>query len=246
MNRAIFIDERLKQITFKDQRFYTLDELVFYPSVTTILEVYPKGFGFNQWLKDVGNNAEQIVDRAAALGSKIHSATERLNNGIELTWDDTYSIEEWDMLCKFASFWGQIKPNLQANEISLCSTELGYGGTIDRVVEINGRLWLLDIKTSNYIHTTHELQLAAYAMLWNSKSQYKIEKTGVLWLKAATRTEKIDFSKDVMQGKGWQVKTFERSYEESFEIFKHTHEIWRVENPRYVPANLIYPLTLKL
>src|SRR6478609_3179176 len=128
MNRTIFIDDKLKQITFKDQRFYTLDDLVFYPSVTTILEVYPKGFGFNQWLKDVGNNAEQIRDRAADKGKKIHDATEKLKNGTELTWDDTYSIEEWSMLCKFASFWREAKPVLIANEVSLCSQKLEFGG----------------------------------------------------------------------------------------------------------------------
>lgn len=247
MNRTIFIDDKLKQITFKDQRFYTLDELVFYPGSTTILEIYPKGFGFNQWLKDVGNNAEQIADRAAASGSKIHKASEMLNDGQELAWDDTYSIEEWNMLCKFASFWGQIKPILVANEISLCSPTLGYGGTIDRVVQINGKNWILDIKTSNYIHTTHELQIASYAKLWNEfNPDCQIEKTGILWLKAATRTEKIDFSKDIMQGHGWQIKTFDRSYEDAFKVFQHAQAIFKEENPRYQPANLSYPLTLKL
>ena len=247
MNRNIFIDDKLKQINFKDQRFYTLDDLVFYPSVTTILEIYPKGFGFNQWLKDVGNNAQQIVERAGDIGTKIHKATERLKDGEELTWDDTYSIDEWNMLCKFASFWAQVKPVLVANEISLCSPTLEYGGTLDQVLRINGVNWLLDTKTSNYIHTTHELQLAAYAKIWDEfNPDHKIDKIGIIWLKASTRTEKIDFSKDIMQGNGWQVKTFERSKEDSFGIFKHTQAIWKEENKNYKPANLIYPSTIKL
>lgn len=247
MNKTFFIDDKLKQITFKDQRFYTLNDLEFYPGSTTILEIYPKGFGFNQWLKDVGNNAEQIADRAAASGTKIHKATERLKDGEELIWDDTHSIEEWEMLCKFASFWREAKPILIANEVSLCSPELGYGGTIDQVLSINGKNWIIDTKTSNYIHTTHELQIASYAKLWNEfNPNHPVEKTGILWLKANTRTDKIDFGKDIMQGKGWQVKTFERGYEDAFKVFQHAQAIWREENPSYRPANLIYPLTIKL
>lgn len=37
------------RIDFLDERFYTNDH--FYPSVTTVLEVLPKGAGFYQWLK---------------------------------------------------------------------------------------------------------------------------------------------------------------------------------------------------
>src|SRR5690242_11373988 len=125
MNRAIFIDDKLKKIIFKDQGFYTNDDIIFVPGSTTVLDVYPKGFGFNQWMKDVGNNAEQIRDRAADRGKKIHDATERLNKGEELTWDESYSIDEWEMLCKFASFWGQTKPVLVANETPYCSYDMG-------------------------------------------------------------------------------------------------------------------------
>ena len=68
-----------KQINVLDNRYYTLDEIDYFPSVTTILEVFPKGFGFNQWLKDVGNNASEIADRAATSGTKVHDACDALN-----------------------------------------------------------------------------------------------------------------------------------------------------------------------
>lgn len=242
------IDESLKQINFLDERFYTFDNETFYPSVTTILDVYPKGFGFNQWLKTVGEKASEIADKAAAIGSKIHNATEMLNNGHELEWNELlYSLEEWQMILKYAEFWKTCNPILEANEISLGSKELGFAGTLDRVVQIEGVRWLLDIKTSNYLHKSHELQLAAYAKLWNERFPGSpIDKTGIIWLKASTRTDKIDHSKSIYQGKGWQIATFDRHHTETYKIFEHTHNIWKEENPNPKPANMIYPLTVKL
>ena len=247
----IFNDEKLKQINCLDERFYSTDGEKFYPSVTTILEVYPKGFGFEQWLKDVGDKAKDIADRAAAFGSKVHDATERLNKGEELSWieegKENYTLEEWKSLLKYSDFWAKTKPELIANEQAYCSEKLGYGGTIDRVVRIIGELWLIDIKTSNYIHTSHELQLAAYAQMWNEfNPKYEIKNTGILHLKAATRTKKIDPAKNIFQGVGWQLKSFDRHYKDAFKILQHTQAIWKEENPNYKPLNMIYPSTIKL
>src|SRR5690554_1780990 len=88
-------------ISCLDERFYTLDNETFVPSVTTILEAWPKGFGFEQWLKDVGQNADEIKRRAAEKGSKIHDAIDRYLNGNEITWMDgqtgetLYQFDEW-------------------------------------------------------------------------------------------------------------------------------------------------------
>lgn len=250
--KTIIHNEEAKQINFLDDRFYTNDHVNFYPSVTTILDVYPKGFGFNQWLKDVGSNATQIADRAAAIGSKVHQATEELNNGKELCWVDSYgnenyTLHEWELILKFKRFWELCNPELIANEVSYCSDTLKYGGTLDRVVMIGGKRYLIDIKTSNYLHNSYELQLAAYAIMWNEKNpEFPIEDTGIVWLKASTRSEKIDIEKGIFQGEGWQLKTFDRHYTDSFEIFKCTQRIWELENPNYKPKNLIYPDTISL
>lgn len=242
----------VEQINFLDQRFYTNDNgKTFYPSVTTILEVYPKGFGFESWLKDVGNNATEIANRAAEIGSKVHDLTEQLNMGIQLSWADEFGIakytkQEWEMILRYADFWKKCTPKLIANEKGFCSEVLGFGGTIDRVVIIGGKRYLIDIKTSNYLHKSQELQLAAYATMWNNfNPQSPIEETAILWLKPSIRTEKIDVEKGIYQGVSeagaWQLKTFERHYTDAYKIFEFTHAIWKEENPTYKPANKILP-----
>lgn len=252
MNRQIFHQPELQRIDVLDSRFYTRDKIKFFPSSTTILGAYPKGEFFEQWLKDVGANAKEIAERAGNFGSKIHQATEDLNNGIELRWIDDegkelFTITEWKSLLKYADFWRLCTPELIANEASYCSEQLRFGGTLDRVVMIADRRWLIDIKTSNYLSSTHELQLASYAMLWNEfNPEQPIEETGIMWLKASTRTEKIDPDKKIFQGLGWQLKSFDRHYTDAFKLFQYTQFIWENENPNYRPANLQYPDTIKL
>lgn len=254
--RHVIHQPDLKQINFLDDRFYTFNGVEFYPSVTTILDVYPKGFGFNQWLKDVGSSATEIVERAANIGSLVHNVTELLNAGEEITWANEqgiaqYSQHEWELILRFADFWRKCKPELIANEQSFCSKVLGFGGTLDRVVVLNGKRWLIDIKTSNYIHTSHELQIAAYAVLWNEfNPTLPIHETAILWLKSSIRKDGIDPVKDNYQGVSdagaWQLKKFDRHYLEAFEVFKHTQAIWREENPNFKPKNYQLPDRIKL
>ncbi len=246
----------LKQINFLDSRFYTFNGVEFFPSVTTILDVYPKGFGFNQWLKDVGSNATEIAERSAKIGSLVHNVTEMLNAGEEITWVNEqgqclYTQHEWELILRFADFWTKCNPELISNEESFCSKALGFGGTLDRVVVLNGKRWLIDIKTSNYIHTSHELQISAYAVLWNEfNPTIPIHETAILWLKANTRTDKIDVEKEIYQGTSnagaWQLKKFDRHYLDAYEVFKHTQAIWSEENPRFVPLNYTLPDRIKL
>lgn len=201
----------VKQINVLDNRYYTIDGNTYYPSVTTILEIYPKGFGFNQWLKDVGNNASEIADRAAESGSRVHDACDMLNKGYEIKWMDDdgngkYSLEEWKMILRYKEFIETTKAKIIKSEFNMCSHDLGFGGTVDIIAEIDGRHWLIDIKTSNYLHTSHELQVAAYATMYNRELELEagteIEETGILWLKAATKTSKIDAVKKNLSGSG--------------------------------------------
>lgn len=249
----IYHNPELQQVNVLDERFYTPDAgKTFHPSVTTILNVYPKGEGFETWLKDVGNNAKEIANRSAEKGTIVHNATEEMNNGVEISMFDkkgnpNFKLDEWVMIHKYWLFWKAVNPVLIANEHPFCSNDLKYGGTIDRVVEIEGRRWLIDIKTSNYLHTSYELQQAAYAVAWNIENpEMEIDQTGIIWLKASTRTAKIDHAKGIYQGKGWQLKTFKRHYKEAYKLFQYTYALWKEEHPNYIPANKIYPDRLKL
>ena len=240
-----------EQINILDERFYLNKKTgEYYPSVTTVLDVYPKGAGYIQWLKDLGNNSDEVVRRAAEQGSKIHDAIDKYLTRQEVRWMDDegktiYTLEEWKMILRFVDFWTTFKPHIKVNEFMAISENYKLGGTIDIVCELNGELWLIDAKSSNAIHPSHELQLAAYATMWNEQfPKAKIQRAGILWLKATTRG--ADKKGEKIQGASWQLKEFDRHYTDAFKIFQHTRAIWNEENPNYKPKNLIYPDRIKL
>jgi hypothetical protein len=248
----IFHNPEIKQINYLDNRFYTKDEIHFFPSVTTVLEVFPKGFGFEQWLKDVGGNAKDIMERAGKQGTVVHGGTEEMDRGGILKWADetgkaNYTLKEWEMLLKYQNFRKVVTCELIANEMKLCSEGLKLGGTLDRVFKIAGELYLVDIKSSNYLHKSYELQMAAYAMMWNEiNPDNPIVHTAVLWLNSNVRTAKVDLEAKTFQGVGWQLKLFDRHYTDAWKVFEHVHKIWLEENPNYKPLNKIYPDTISL
>jgi hypothetical protein len=68
----------LKTVSFLDNRYYKRSEDLYYPSVTTYLDYMPKNKFFQEWVKDVGHNADIILERAAREGNQVHSAVEEL------------------------------------------------------------------------------------------------------------------------------------------------------------------------
>ena len=99
----------LKQINFLDRRVYKRSEGVYYPSVTTILQYLPKNKFFENWLKDVGHNAEIIMQKAGKEGTQVHKAIEILVEGGEISWMDDYGNARysqivWEMILKFHDF----------------------------------------------------------------------------------------------------------------------------------------------
>ena len=246
IKRIVEYTEDNKQINVLDSRFYRRNGK-YYPSVTSILNYFPKNHFFHSWLKDVGHNSDIIAAKAAGEGTQVHTAIDSFLNGNEITWIDEfgnakYSLDVWKMILKFAEFWNTHKPELVATEYHLFSDEHEYAGTGDLIMRINGELWLLDIKTSNSLHTSYNLQLAAYAQAWNETHNEKITRTGILWLKASTRKEAKpgDF-----QGKGWQIKIVD-DIEKNFKMFQNIQEIFKLENPDFKPMTELLPTSVKI
>jgi len=242
----LFYDKEAKQLNYLDSRYYTNDDITYYPSVTTILNIYPKSTYFYDWLKQVGYNSERIVDDAANQGSRVHDMVESYCNEVEINWADKdgkamYTLLEWQMFLRFVEFFEKYKPELEVVEGKFISEKLGFAGTVDFIFVIDGVRYLVDTKTSNSLHKSHELQVASYAQIWNEKyPDKKVDKTAILWLKASTRKE----AKNKIQGKNWQMKIYDRDYNEAYKVFEHVHAVWKEENPNYYPANKTYPTSI--
>jgi len=247
VTRILNIDPESKRVNMLDNRFYSRNQ-DYYPSVTSILQFMPKGKFFETWLKDVGHNADIIAKKAADEGTQVHDAIEKYLKGEKIQWLNeegysNYSMDVWKLILKFHDFWTTYKPTLIESEIHLFSDQYKYAGTCDLVVEIDNVRWLLDIKTSNSIHTSMDLQLAAYAQAWNETFEEKIEKTGIIWLKSSKRGEGKG---DKIQGKGWEIYEPTRTFEENLRLFNSIHELFKLEYPNPKPSSEQFPIEIQL
>ena len=235
-----------KQLTFLDSRFYKTDDGGFVPSVTTILECYPKGAAYYNWLKENGKDADEIRDEAGRRGSVVHKLTEDYDTGAEVQLVNQngsidYKLNEWAMFERYVEFRRRFQFVTDCIELNIISKDLGYAGTIDRVINMNGERILLDIKTSNAIYPSYWLQLAAYRTLLYGMGA-EVDKVAILWLNAKTRTEG---KKGDIQGIGWQMITKEDTMQDS-QLFKATHALWLAENATSKPKQLTYQISHKL
>ena len=247
------------QLTFKDGRFYTDKNGNYYPSATTLLEAYPKPAQLIMWMKEVGNKADEIRDAAGKRGSSVHQLTEDYDNGLECTLLDEYgkpkySLDEWSMFERYVEFSVNHKPEHHLIEQCFIDGGLGFAGTIDRVCTINGKTYVLDIKTSNGIYNSYWLQLAAYKELyenamssWNghkvvkNESMPDIDGVAILWLNAKTRT---NGKGDAIQGKGWQMVTLMDTKKE-WSLFQAVQQLWHAEHEDDKPREFSYQLSHK-
>lgn len=212
------------------------------PSVTTILEAYPKGAAYFQWLKSVGEDADTVRDEAGRRGSIVHAMTEQYDRGEVVNLVENggiaYKLGEWAMFERYVEFRSRVNLTYEHVEQTIISKDLGYAGTIDRVAVIDGVRYLIDIKTSNAIYNSYWLQLAAYDNLLGNTC----DKFAILWLNAKTRTEG---KKGAIQGAGWQLVVRDELAKEQ-QLFKCTHELWKAENEGMKPREMSYKISYQL
>lgn len=240
----IFQDIKLNRVDILDERFYTIDNQTYYPSVTTVLSAYPKSPHLYEWMKNNGRNSDEILKEAAIQGSNVHNAIEEFLKGKEIVWfvdgKEMYTLKEWQMITKFMDFYTTLVQEVESVEFMMFSNKYKIGGTIDLICQINGERWIIDYKTSNSMYKTYELQLAAYKEGFEEQTGEKIDRYGVLWLNAATRTKKG------MQGIGWQLNEYTKDHDHNMRLYNCTRTLWDEENKDYKPKNLQYQNSYKL
>jgi len=240
------------QITFLDTRFYYHEESNdYFPSVSTVLDAYPKNWAFYEWLKKEGDNADSIRDAAAEKGSVVHKLTEQYDNGEVVSLFDTdgkirYRSQEWAEFEKYVDFRSKFPVEILFTEQNFVSAKYKIGGTLDRRMNFllpDGKKLkvIADIKTSNLLHPHYWLQLEAYKKLYEEKyPDDPVDTTCIIWLNAKTRG---DGKKGDMQGKGWQVKFPEKNHDHYWNLYKATYALWYEENQDSKPKHTIYNLS---
>ncbi len=162
----------LEKFEENGRRFYKVHNGLYLPSVTTVLD-YHKSEGLKDWEKRVGpEKAAKEREAAAWRGTLLHTTIDRYTNNIllpilkphaKLFFDQVKGVvdDHIDLIC--------------ANELPLHSIYHGVAGTCDLIANYDGRLSVIDFKTSkNYKKedwiTNYFEQASMYALLFNNTS----------------------------------------------------------------------------
>lgn len=164
----------MNAVTTESGRKYRTPEGIDLPSITTVLSILSRD-SIAKWRKQVGaEEANRISYRASTRGTSVHAIIEKYINNDE-NFKDGYTP---DIISSFLD----LKPILDgrigkvfAQEAPLYSTHLGVAGRVDCVAEFDGKLSIIDFKTSrkpkqiewikNYF-----MQESAYAIMWEERT----------------------------------------------------------------------------
>ena len=172
---------KLNRVTNEDgTRVYQTPTGNKYPSVTTVTGLLKKQ-SIMAWRKRVGEEeANRISSTAARRGTRIHSLAEKylLNESVN---PDMFDIEMWN---KFKPILHNIN-NIYALEQSLFSDHLEVAGTVDCIAEYNGKMSVIDFKTSKRIKerdNIHDyfMQCSAYAVAFEEMTKIPVPQIVIL------------------------------------------------------------------
>jgi len=159
----------LEQYTAPDGvRFYNTPTGEKYPSVTTVLSILGRE-AIAKWRKRVGaENANTIARVAAGRGTGVHNRIENYLNNVNGIHPPTPLVQE---------MFGSIRPeldkidNIHCQETRMFSHHLRMAGTVDCIGEYDGKLSVIDFKTSTKPKqeewiSSYFMQCAAYAIMY--------------------------------------------------------------------------------
>ncbi len=145
-------------------RVYSTPSGLSYPSVTTITGLLNID-ALMAWRERVGDQeANRISKRAANRGTRVHSLCEKFLLNEEVV-PDMFDLDNWK---KIKPLLGRID-NIHALETPLYSDHLQVAGTVDCIAEYEGKLSVIDFKTSSRVKTRDDIhgyfmQCSAYAV----------------------------------------------------------------------------------
>ncbi|MFH1052778.1 MAG: PD-(D/E)XK nuclease family protein [bacterium] len=136
-------------------------------------------------LEEAQNHHNVKKDEAASIGSQVHEFAENFGqakiNGTEIP--DLSSIEDERVLNGINGFLDWYNSNnvkfIEAERL-VYSKEHEFVGILDAIVEIDGKLVLLDYKTSKGIYTDMYYQISAYQLAYEEETGKSFDKAMIL------------------------------------------------------------------
>ena len=177
---------RLIRETHDGKRCYMTDSGDRYPSITTVLG-HKTAPSIQKWRKYVGEEeADKISRQASVRGTKIHALCEDyvLNQRTEVTQRNRMSIVELQMFKDMKTYIDRVD-NIHCVEQFLYSDHLRLAGQADLIDEFDGKLSIIDFKTSGKIKKksyikSYFAQCAGYAIMFEERTGIPIDQSVII------------------------------------------------------------------
>lgn len=161
---------KIESQTFPDgKRYYVTPEGKKLPSVTTVVGAQKKQ-AIMEWRQRVGEEvANKISKQATTRGTNMHTLCEYyLNN--EPKPPGVVMPDAKEMFISIKPYLNKIN-NIHYQEVGLWSSQLGLAGRVDCIGEYEGKLSVIDFKTSKKIKKREDIldyfwQCTAYALMY--------------------------------------------------------------------------------
>jgi genome maintenance exonuclease 1 len=179
-NTSLNIPE-LKQINSDSGRMYETMEGERFPSITTVLNLYNKNF-ITEWKSTVGEEyANKVASQAARRGTIIHESVEHYLSNRSVPF---VSFRQQELFKSIRPLLNDIN-NVHCLEQRLFSRHLKIAGTVDCIAEHEGRLSVIDFKTSSRTKEKNKIenyfmQCTAYAIMYEELTGIPIQKIVII------------------------------------------------------------------
>ena len=166
--------EDLSAETTSSGRKYLGPNGVSYPSVTTVLSILSEE-AIQAWRSRVGEEeANKISHRASTRGTAVHSIIENYIDNKE-DYAEGFMPNIVDNFKAVQKVLDERIGEVYAQEAALYSDHLGLAGRVDCVAEFDGKLSIIDFKTSKKIKkkewiTNYFIQESCYAIMWEERT----------------------------------------------------------------------------
>ncbi len=137
------------------------------PRVTKILSRCIHSDGLMYWANSLGfkhQSYKKTIDAAANIGNQCHNGIDHFLEDDSYEFPQINTVEATMAYRSFLKWFNDVK-SITALEVILHEHTLickYFGGTLDGLYKINGKIYLVDYKTSNHVTFNYCLQLAAY------------------------------------------------------------------------------------
>jgi predicted DNA-binding protein len=144
------------------------------PSVTTVLSILSEE-AIQRWRARVGEEeANKISHRASTRGTAVHSIIENYINNKE-DFAEGFMPNILDNFKGVQKVLDERIGTVYGQECALYSEHLGLAGRVDCVAEFDGKLSIIDFKTSKKIKkkewiTNYFVQESCYAIMWEERT----------------------------------------------------------------------------